>query len=269
MACLSGEMTRLPRIICGHGSAFGPFSAGGASRVVGPAPGRPLVAAPDACAPRPLCDAGAVGVGAAVPGGHRVGVLDLAQRGIRARGRVGQARCGDRAATDPSAPDREPRAAGPTGPPDRDARDRCRRGTAAGAQVRHRAAGGDADHLARCVAPQACQLCLSVGRCRHAPARPQRGPSARPAGARPRGRVGVHRCARPAPAGVLAAIPRRDGRSGVSDRRAAAQRRRVRRRLDRRVLDRGPAALLRAAGGQAPARNLGARRKLATCSSAR
>src|SRR5947207_229358 len=72
---------------------------------------RTLVAPAVARAAGPLRDARAAGVGAAVPGRHHCGLLVPAERGVRARAGVGEARHRDRAAADPPAAHREPGAA--------------------------------------------------------------------------------------------------------------------------------------------------------------
>ena len=72
------------------------------------------------------------------------------------------------------------------------ARDRRRRGAATGPYFRLRTPRGACNHLDRCAAPQARQLCLTVGRCRHPPAGQQR-----------RTRTAIRRCA----------AARRNGRS--------------------------------------------------------
>ena len=58
---------------------------------------------------------GPLALGAAVPGGDRLGVLVPAQRGVRARAGGGAPRHRGRPAADPPAPDREPGAAGAHG----------------------------------------------------------------------------------------------------------------------------------------------------------
>ena len=109
---------------------------------------RPLVGAPARGAAGPLRHPGAAGVGAAVPGGHHLGLLVPAQRGNRARDRVAEARYRDRPAADAAAPDREPGAAGAHGQRAGEARNRRRRLRRPGAGLRARTPDRDADRLA-------------------------------------------------------------------------------------------------------------------------
>ena len=90
----------------------------------------------------------------------------------------------------------------------------------------------------------------------------ERRPTPRAAG---RGRHGrardrLRRGARPAPAGVLAGLHRTPAATPCSRSTAADRPQRLRRHADRRVLDREPAALLRAGRGDAAARRHAVRR---------
>ena len=211
----------------------------------------PLVAPPDrrrgrTASPRsrPLV------VRAAVPGGHHLGLLVPAQRGIRARAGIGQARRRDRAAADPPAPDREPGAAGA-----HRARDR-QRATSTPTSSSARPTGFTRERP-EITQPDAgsttdARITASLLLGAELPRRDD-GSTRRARRRRCRSRAGAASPSSPSPPRATCAsrsirspFARRLRHAGVPGAHAADRPQRLRRHADRRVLGRGPAALLHA-----------------------
>ena len=232
---------------------------------------RPLVAAPVGGAPGSLRDARPAALGAALPGGDRLGVLVPAERGVRSRAGGGAARHRGRAAADAAAPDREPRAADPDG---------ARAGRAAPSTTtpswsRPRRFTLERPEISNLIwlSDQRASRRQLLGHDVSARDRHQR---RRHAGVAAGREVRRARPRRPSSAPretrqtvVLAAVRRQLRQPGLPGADPARRPRRVPRRADRRVLGRAAAALLRADRDRAPPRDLGARRALRARSPAR